>query len=308
MALAYPPCAASTGTSPATLKRSSSQESLLGLEAKDKYVIVQKSKLEALAAKASEAKAESAAVPIVNGTVVPSDRKSDITDADKDSLSKPVLLRSPMTRANNSGAKMMSGTKGKLRQIEVIIPYSVSATTAASGLLTSTLSIDPSSNATEWASLSTLYDEYKVIDGLFRFSVVGRCPLPGSSGLTSDSNFVVVYDPTDTNSLSSWRNGTEYSQHCALFPTLITGGSSAANDIYGIRTGSKGAVLQFTVPKGSGLATSSGAINYGGDVWFAVASTVPCGQLKFYWQTANTTSASAVTGVMYLRVHLRSRA
>lgn len=304
MSIGIIPTCASSATAPIpVLGRSSSQESLLGLEAKDKYVIVQKSKLEALTAKA-----ESASTPIVKGVDVPSDRKSDITDAGKDSLSKPVLLRSPATRANNSGAKMVSGMRGKLREIEVVIPYSVSATTAASGLLSTTLAIDPSLNTVEWSSLNTLYDEYKVIDGLFRFGVVGRCPLPGTSGLVPDNNFVVVYDPTDVNSLSSWRNGTEYSQHCALFPTLITGGTSAANDIYGIRTGSKGAVLQFTVPKGSGLATSSGAINYGGDVWFAVASTVPCGQLKFYWQTANTTSASAVTGVVYLRVRLRSRA
>jgi len=270
----------------------------LGLEGKDKYVIVTKSKLEAL-------EKSSASAGVVKPVDVPQDRKSDVTDGD---FSKPLLLRAPRSSTISNGLKTQSGIRKKLAPIELVIPYSISATTAASGLLTSTLLVDPSSNATEWASLATLYDEYKVVSGELHFGLVGRCPAPGTSGLTVDSNFVVVFDPNDANSLSSWRNGTEYSQHCALFPTLITAGATAATDVYGIRTGAGGARFPFRVPPGAALATSSGAINYGGGVWFQVGSTVPCGQLKFYWQTANTTSATAVSGVVYLRVHLRSRA
>jgi len=292
-------CASLNASAPrAGLARSPSQESLLGLEGKDKYVIVTKSKLEAL-------EKSSASASVVKLDVVPQDLKSDVTDG---GFSKPLLLRAPRASTISSGLKTRLGKRTKMAPIELIIPYSLSATTAASGLLTSTLSVDPSSNATEWASLTALYDEYKVISGEFHFGLVGRCQAPGTSGLTVDSNFVVVFDPNDPNSLSSWRNGTEYSQHLSLFPTLITAGATAAADVYGIRTASTGVKFPFHVPRGAALATSSGAINYGGDVWFQVGSTVPCGQLKFYWQTANTTTATAVNGVVYLRVHLRSRA
>jgi len=210
-----------------------------------------------------------------------------------------------------SAARRLGLTRG-LKPTRVTIPYSFNLTCGVTGVINGGVAISPDTNALEWAAFQALYDEYKVHGGVVKFALGYQTKVPTASGGLNIDNlgFVLAYDPTDPNSLTSVREGTELAQHIMLIASPIQGAGTAATT-FGFRSAnSKPFVLSWSTKKVANLSIQTGAVSYSPGVWKAIqtaGSNNPDGQLKPYGTCDLTAVAVCCTGIHYLDVEFRSR-
>ncbi len=219
--------------------------------------------------------------------------------------SKAVSVRSQVNQ-------QLMQARQSLQPISIVVPYSFSMSCAVgTGIVSSAQLVLADSNNAEWNALVALYDEYRVSGGTVKYQLPYTSPNL-TSGLTADSMFVMAYDPTDSTALTSVREGCELSQH-----TLVSGSQILVDAIAGTtRVGyfnSLGAPHQFKFHLKEVEAPTinlSGAINFSAGMWKsanAAGGNSPDGSLKVYGTSSNTTAVVCVAGIVYLRVHFRSR-
>jgi hypothetical protein len=200
-----------------------------------------------------------------------------------------------------------------MKPIRTRIPFNWSAS-AVAGVVNGTQTVTPDANGTEWGAFAVLYDEYRVLGGVVKYSIAGNSQIYSSTGLTNpDYAFcVLAYDPVSgTSALSGVRNGCEYSQHdlrSSSFAAEVTSGS--AYQAFR-RDNGEPYSFRFKVPNGKALvqSTSSGVTAAPGS-WKSVqaaTNNTPDGTLKVF-TTLNTSYAGvAFNAVVFVDVEFRCR-
>ncbi len=223
-------------------------------------------------------------------------------------------VKAPAVIAAGASSKVASGLKRGLKPLRITMPFSFSSTASTTGVLTAVLSVKADSNTTEWASLLTLYDEYRMTGGVVRYFLPTQTAAPGTAGLGPDNMHVMCWDPLDPTALGSVREGCENAQHKLIVPSLIAAGATDAKTaLFGYRN-AQSEPFQFRFKVAGAQATainSSGAVNSTPGMWKlmnAAGSNLPDGYIKQYSNVSATGSATiACAGILYLDMEFRSR-
>jgi hypothetical protein len=212
---------------------------------------------------------------------------------------QPGQLKGDKATVHMVLSKGIGSKRGKLKPITVTIPYSILFGTDAAGVSPTSSDVTPWSNTTEWAAWSTLYGEYKILRGSFKFGVWARQNTPP---FQSQHLLAMGFDPVNAALPAGSRQITELSQHILLAPRLIAAGATVATDIYGWADGLH--EFRYVIPSGP-MAAATG-LTYLSGQWSSTLAPIAPGAIKLYVQTQNL-STNIVIGINYVTVQFRSR-
>jgi len=170
---------------------------------------------------------------------------------------------------------------------------------SAGGVVSTVLPLDPSP-LTEWASCAQLFDEYRLVGGVYKFSPHGVITIPAATVNVLGMG-VIGYDPSDNTAYSQVVSGTQDEQHL-LFPQAIaaTNGTSIVTTQM-----SHTHAFRYRVPPGV-LQNSTLSVSN----WQATNTTggalLPYGFFKLYSKD-HQVSSSAIGGVLEWHLEFRMR-
>lgn len=222
-----------------------------------------------------------------------------------DSKEAPLPLLRTMSGAVNTAMK------SKLQNLRLTIPFSIAFSSAVSGIVSSVVAVSPDSNASEWAAVTGLYDEYRLRGFKVKYAIPAYTPAPGAAGLGPDAALsVLAFDPVDSSALTAVRNGCEYSQHklLASSPALVAATTGSSNAKFAF-PGMHNLDVKVQPVLSTAFNSTGAAISTPGE-WTNVLNSgtnLPQGWLKVYMTTDFTTVSTALTGIVYCDVEFRSR-
>jgi hypothetical protein len=204
------------------------------------------------------------------------------------------------------------GKKATPGYAEMVVPASFTMSCSGGGIVDSVLTLAPDLNGVEWNALSALYDEYKVMGCEVKYNLAYSTPIiiPSTSVAQNDYNHVLVYDPVDITALTSVRSGVEAYKHFRFTaPTWLSVGTVAAPGIMGVfhgfrslKFGEGDKALQWN------LAGTTSVVPPG--QWMAMAAASanpPFGFLKSYGTSWHAAVKPCITGVIFMKIALRTR-
>ncbi len=224
----------------------------------------------------------------------PAKSSGEITTDSKDAK---AVVPARVTLSSSMAASM----KGKLKPLRIVLPVSVTLNNNAANTLSGVLPIDLTASS-EWTNLQALYDEYRFVSGVFKFS----CVVSSANAVTADSMPVFAWDPVDSTVLTNTRNGCELFHHQLYAMPNVSGAN-------GVVTDGKPYVFKWQTKLGNeAIAISAaGAVSSTPGMWKSLPSAgsnfAPDGYMKTYWSNANAGTTAAIVGIMYYTVDCRSR-
>jgi len=185
----------------------------------------------------------------------------------------------------------------KKKAFRIKLYESISFNTNGAGLITGTVPLDPST-ITEFSSVAQLFDEFRVVSGVYKFGVLAAMV---NGGTNLQSFIVVAYDPTDGTALTSLVAGCQLETHLLVRKPIFSGGAAILNPADKLHS------LRVKVP--SGVLTGVGTpVTVGASAWQPTAGTPqPYGWFKAYGDNLGAT-ATGFSGVMVFDVEFRMRA
>lgn len=174
-----------------------------------------------------------------------------------------------------------------------------------SGIFDTVQSMDPSSSA-EWASIAALFDEYHVVRGHYIFATALGSPqstgAPNVPASSSNTTYVLAYDPNDSTVLTSVPVGCQLAQHKQFLFCGVLSNSGAANVNYS-RGRSVPYKFAWRVPRGVFINGTTTA----GNQWIPVGSPIAFGYMKSYGVGSDIVAEVSISGVQFFEVRFRSR-
>jgi hypothetical protein len=224
------------------------------------------------------------------------DDKQDLTAIQKevDQLQKELQLAVGAFRAGLGD-----------RPIRMKLSAAFAITTTVTSGVTNTVTIATISNAinpsfaTEWSSLSALFEEYRIFGGHCKFNYINRIESISAS-INSGTIPCMAYDADDATSATSTLLLTQTAQH-RLYSTWVGTATQAVAPAAGITH-----EFSFHIPKGD--ATGGSGTNIPGTQWNPVAAVTTHGYLKFFHQAAVVTAIDTGAGIIYYDLEFRCRA
>lgn len=196
------------------------------------------------------------------------------------------------------------------KPVEWVLPVTMDLNcTVVTGLCDRTLDIIISS-APEFAALSGLFDEYRMVRGKLNFSVTQPTStvVTGTSGIGVSSTACIGWDPSDAVAATNSRDILQLQHHKQLFPRLVpTGTASTHVGEYG-NVDNQPYVLHWDYKDCQAVTGNGGVVGPG--MWKSTQGNVfnyPDGTLKTYYQTGTTAAVTTFTGCMYWTVQFRTR-
>jgi len=217
----------------------------------------------------------------------------------KNEPSDSTKLLSTELKLLTSGIRSMmrEGMGYRPMRIVLTIPFQLT-TTVTSGVLNGNVSVVPGTS-TEFASLATIFDEYKCIGGDVVFANYIRASYAfGVTGSTlNTSAMVLVYD-TDSTALTSVLNGTEFMNHKLYRIGQQAGGVQSFKETF--------ENFAFKVPPGIGVDTVTPIVESG--EWVPTTNTSSTfGFVKTYCVTTEVVALAVVSGYMKMECEFRCR-
>lgn len=202
-------------------------------------------------------------------------------------------------RARQARGRVSTGKRGgKSSEVRTILNFTgVTATSAGvdfAGVITLAVS-----NATEWSSFATIWDEVIVDGGHFDFTNATTTAYTTTSGA---NRAVVCYDPLDSAALSSLSNGLQHAQHLQF-----TGGAGLLPAFPTVASAKGYHSFRFKVPRGSARSNSGSPTVFGHD-WSSTGDTGDSyGYIKFYVPSIGATGITSLYYTWTLNVRFRCR-
>ncbi len=273
----------------------------------DQFVLVPKSSLGSGASGA----AASAQGPVVGSEagVKGTDAKSSVSD--RGAPVTPSVRLAALFGKLGTGRGATMGLKLGLKPLRIALPISLDISNTAGNLTAAVVAVDVTSS-TEWAALASLYDEYRFVRGWFQYQPFANNAGFTSPSSTSDTMFLVSWDPVDATALSSVRNGCELAQHQLLAGAGADTTASAISIESFVPSTAHPQVFRWKPSKAGAVTVSaSGAVNSWPGMWKQVPTAgsngAPDGYLKFYNYNGLASATRVCTGVLFYEVELRSR-
>lgn len=193
------------------------------------------------------------------------------------------------------------------------LPVTFAFSCAAGGICASTNNIDISQSP-EFASLATLFDEYKFVRGEAHYTIM--CPGPFQSLTATGAGStqalpVLAFDPADATAATNTRDLLQLQHHLQCYPQYhpasITGSTTGSIALFG-RSDNKPYVLKWEYAHSDAITGNGGVVAPG--QWKVTAgnvSTFPDGTIKAYYETGSTVANPCFVGVYFWSVLFRCR-
>lgn len=192
---------------------------------------------------------------------------------------------------------MIRGFKG-FSKLNLDFYSSLTLNSNGSGTMANVVTLDPST-LSEWTSCAALFDEYRVVGGVYHYSAYGPVVVPG---LTTNviSKGVVGYDPSDATAYVAVVSGCQDEQHLLYdLPVAGSNGVSTVTIKYG-----ESYRFRFKVP--SGTVQTSTAVSDWQPTNTTGGTLKPYGYLKFFSET-HLFSTAVVGGIIQWHMEFRMR-
>jgi len=191
--------------------------------------------------------------------------------------------------------------------VKVDIPEQFSIGTSTTGVVNTVHLVQPSS-LTEFTTLCTIFDEYRVTGGRFEFNLYGVMAQTTTAVGACLPMLVIAYDPADLIALATVSGGCELSKHklidvAVYSPTTVGFAQHTTTTLHS---------FAYKVPNGILDSASSGAESGSWQACLAGSGQLPYGAVKLYGSTFFLVTAATATDIAfvvnYYHVEFRIRA
>ena len=174
------------------------------------------------------------------------------------------------------------------------------------GVMANVIAVDPQITA-EFSSLSALFDEYRVLGGVYKFNTLAVVP---NTAAATDPFAIVVYEPSDATAPTSVATSLTKQQHM-LVPMPVVAGVGVAGAVLAGVTQHVTKEFRWAVPPGIILTSSGSAAANPTSTWqnttSAAGTYYPYGWLKAYGTALTPVSTTGLCGYQEYHCEFRCR-